>query len=48
MERLGDVGLTTREACSNTVRNITACPLSGVDATEPFFRGQYVEVDQPF
>jgi len=27
--RLADVGLTTREACGNTVRNITACALSG-------------------
>src|SRR5579862_3989750 len=25
-------GLTTREACGNTVRNITCCPLSGVAA----------------
>jgi len=30
MRRLGKVGMTTREACSNTVRNITACSLSGV------------------
>jgi sulfite reductase (ferredoxin) len=36
MRRLADVGLTTREACSNTVRNITACPLAGVDPTDPF------------
>jgi sulfite reductase (ferredoxin) len=36
MRRLANVGLTTREACSNTVRNVTACPLAGVDATEPF------------
>src|SRR5579862_7227688 len=36
MRRLADVGLTTREACSNTVRNVTACPLAGVDPTEPF------------
>lgn len=27
--RLADVGLTTREACGNTVRNITACPYAG-------------------
>src|SRR6202451_2027708 len=26
---LADVRLTTREACYNTVRNVTACPLSG-------------------
>jgi len=30
MRRLAKVGMTTREACSNTVRNITACSLSGV------------------
>ncbi|MDE3074615.1 MAG: nitrite/sulfite reductase [Chloroflexota bacterium] len=36
MRLLAEVGLTTREAASNTVRNVTACPLAGVDATEPF------------
>src|SRR5579862_983245 len=36
MRRLHDVGLTTREACSNTVRNITACPMAGVEPTEAF------------
>ncbi|HEU4402024.1 MAG TPA: nitrite/sulfite reductase [Candidatus Polarisedimenticolia bacterium] len=30
------VGLTTREACGNTVRNVTACPMAGVCPTEPF------------
>ncbi|PCH62586.1 MAG: nitrite reductase [Gammaproteobacteria bacterium] len=30
MRRLAESGLTTREACGNTVRNITACPLAGV------------------
>lgn len=30
MRRLAASGLTTREACGNTVRNITACPLAGV------------------
>lgn len=33
---LADVRLTTREACYNTVRNVTACPLSGVHPEEPF------------
>ncbi len=28
--------LTTREACYNTVRNVTACPLSGLLPEEPF------------
>ena len=30
MRRLARAGLTTREACSNTIRNITACSLAGV------------------
>src|ERR1700704_5953074 len=33
---LADQRLTTREACYNTVRNVTACPLAGVHAEEPF------------
>ena len=28
--RLAAVGITTREACGNTVRNVTACPFAGV------------------
>ncbi|GAB1234307.1 nitrite/sulfite reductase [Ferrigenium sp. UT5] len=30
MRRLAGVGVTTREACGNTIRNMTACPLAGV------------------
>jgi sulfite reductase (ferredoxin) len=30
MKRLAQAGLTTREACGNTIRNVTACPLAGV------------------
>src|SRR5216684_2201299 len=30
MLRLAAVGITTREACGNGVRNVTACPLAGV------------------
>ena len=30
MRRLAAVGITTREACGNSVRNVTACPLAGV------------------
>ena len=30
MRQLGEAGLTTREACGNTVRNITKCHLAGV------------------
>ena len=33
---LAEVGLTTREACGNVVRNITACPLAGVCTSEVF------------
>lgn len=36
MRDLASAGITTREACGNTVRNITACYRSGVSATEVF------------
>jgi len=36
MRRLAAVGITTREACGNSVRNVTACPLAGVCRTESF------------
>ncbi len=36
MHLLADVGLTNREACYNTVRNVTACPLSGLSRKEVF------------
>ena len=36
MRRLASVGITTREACGNSVRNVTACPLAGVCRTESF------------
>src|SRR3989442_203744 len=38
MRRLASVGITTREACGNAVRNVTACPLAGVCPTEAFAR----------
>ncbi len=34
--RLAAVGITTREACGNTVRNLTACPYAGVCRDEAF------------
>jgi sulfite reductase (ferredoxin) len=34
--RLAAVGITTREACGNSVRNVTACPLAGVCRDEVF------------
>src|SRR6185295_1996021 len=33
---LADARLTTREACYNTVRNVTACPLAGLLPDEVF------------
>lgn len=36
MRRLAAVGITTREACGNSVRNVTACPLAGVCHDEVF------------
>jgi sulfite reductase beta subunit-like hemoprotein len=36
MHLLADVGLTNREACYNTVRNVTACPWSGIARDEVF------------
>jgi sulfite reductase beta subunit-like hemoprotein len=36
MRMLADAGLTTREACGNTVRNVTACPVAGICRGEAF------------
>lgn len=36
MRRLAAVGITTREACGNVVRNVTGCPLAGVCHDESF------------
>ncbi len=36
LERLADVRLTTREACYNTVRNVTCCPMAGLLPNEVF------------
>jgi sulfite reductase beta subunit-like hemoprotein/uncharacterized protein (UPF0332 family) len=36
MRRLATAGITTREACGNSVRNVTACPYSGVCRDEAF------------
>jgi sulfite reductase beta subunit-like hemoprotein len=43
MRQLADAGLTTREACGNSVRNITGCPYSGVAANEVFDVTPYAE-----
>lgn len=44
LHRLADVRLTTREACYNTVRNITACPLAGIHPHEPFDVQPYARI----
>jgi sulfite reductase (ferredoxin) len=36
MRRLGAANITTREACGNSVRNVTACPYAGVCPDEVF------------
>lgn len=36
MRRLAAVGITTREACGNSVRNVTACPFAGVCSDQAF------------
>ncbi len=36
MRRLAAVGITSREACGNSVRNVTACPYAGVCNEETF------------
>ncbi len=36
MRELADVGITTREACGNTIRNVTASPFSGASPMDVF------------
>src|SRR5256886_2177130 len=36
MRRLAAANITTREACGNSVRNVTACPYAGVCSDETF------------
>ena len=43
MRELADEGLTTREACGNSVRNITGCPYAGTSETEIFDVTPYAE-----
>jgi sulfite reductase (NADPH) hemoprotein beta-component len=43
MRLLADVGMTTREACGNSVRNITACPYAGTSADELFDVSPYAD-----
>src|SRR5258705_6191573 len=48
MRRLAAVGITTREACGNSVRNVTACPLSGVCHSEAFDVTPYPKASAKF
>jgi len=43
MRELAEQGLTTREACGNSVRNITGCPFAGTSETEVFDVTPYAE-----
>ena len=41
LRELESVGVTTREACGNSVRNVTACPLAGICSKEEFDIGPH-------
>jgi sulfite reductase (NADPH) hemoprotein beta-component len=43
LRRLAEAGLTSREACGNSVRNVTACPYAGVARDEVFDVTPYAE-----
>jgi sulfite reductase (NADPH) hemoprotein beta-component len=43
LRRLAEAGLTSREACGNSVRNVTACPYAGVAEDEAFDVTPYAE-----
>lgn len=44
MHLLHDVGMTSREACYNTVRNVTACPYAGLTRHEVFDVRPYARI----
>ena len=48
MRRLAAVGLTTQEACGNSVRNVTACPLAGVCRDQTFDVTPYSQATTTF
>jgi sulfite reductase (ferredoxin) len=48
MRRLAAVGITTREACGNSVRNVTACPIAGVCHEETFDVTPYAKACMKF
>lgn len=43
-DRLQEVGITTRGACADSIRNVTACPHSGLLDIEPFDVGPYAQL----
>lgn len=48
MRRLAAVNITTREACGNSVRNITGCPIAGVCCDEAFDISPYAKALMEF
>jgi sulfite reductase (ferredoxin) len=48
MRRLAAGGITTREACGNVVRNVTACPLAGICTSETFDTTPYAKACSKF
>src|SRR5215207_5307329 len=46
--RLAAVGITTREACGNSVRNVTGCPKAGICRTETFDIAPYARAETYF
>jgi sulfite reductase (ferredoxin) len=46
--RLAAVGITTREACGNSVRNVTGCPKAGICRTELFDIAPYANAETWF
>jgi len=48
MRRLAAVGITTREACGNSVRNVTGCPFMGVCPDEAFDATPYAKALSEF
>lgn len=43
LRQIGEEGLTTRDACGNSVRNITGCQYAGTSSTEVFDPTPYAE-----
>jgi sulfite reductase (ferredoxin) len=46
--RLASVGITTREACGNSVRNVTGCPYAGICHHEAFDISPYADAETRF